>query len=60
MHLDRLLNAPAWLVRALDDSGCLLVPVDRYDFGPPGPSTYESVARYLGFCGADQEDVVSA
>lgn len=56
MGRDRVQDAPAWLVRELDGSGCLLVPVDPYGFNSPGTYTYESVAKYLGFPVSDQEE----
>lgn len=54
MGRERLLNAPAWLVRELDGSGCLLIPVDPYGFNPSASFTYENVARYLGSPVSDQ------
>ncbi len=44
----RLLEAPAWLVRELEGPGCLLIPVDQYSVASSSYN-YDDVARYMGF-----------
>ena len=45
----RLLDAPAWMVKELTGPGCLLVPVDPHGFSAQMAYTYDGVAEYLGF-----------
>ncbi len=52
----RLLDAPAWVVRELEGSGCLLIPTDRYGVAP-GSYDHDDVARYLGFPVSMQESM---
>jgi hypothetical protein len=49
MDKERLLEAPAWLVKELEGSGCLLVPIDQYGLSASSSYTYDDVAKYLGF-----------
>lgn len=52
---ERLFNAPAWLIRELEGSGCLLIPEDPHDFSPTSSATYAEVAKYLGLPVVAQE-----
>lgn len=46
---ERLLDAPAWVVRELDKGGCLLIPADPHNFSRSSPYTFNGVAQHLGF-----------
>jgi len=55
---ERLLDAPAWVVRELEGSGYLIIPVDQYGV-TSSPHNYDDVARHLGFpvpAGASESD----
>jgi hypothetical protein len=47
---ERLLSAPAWQVRELDDGGVLVVPVPyvKEDWRQPSPYSQRAVAQHLG------------
>lgn len=49
MGKERLLDTPAWVVRELENQGCLLIPTDPHNFSPQSPYTFDGVAKHLGF-----------
>ncbi len=47
--LERLDQAPAWMMETLDDQGVLLIPTDIYRLTPEQSYSFNAAARYLGF-----------
>lgn len=55
---EKLVQAPAWMIEALDGQGILLIPTDVYGLIPDISHSFDAVAKHLGFPVGEVPDAV--